>query len=67
MLDGGFNRVKVTPSPEVSAAQGCRSTSPGDYERVVDAQGSESFYHVVDGIERQFWSARNSPGSVSIS
>jgi hypothetical protein len=44
VLDGGFNGVKVTPSPEVIAAQGCRSTSPGDYVRVVNAQGSESFY-----------------------
>ena len=44
VLDGGFNGVTVTPSPEVIAAQGCRSTSPGDYVRVVDAQGSESFY-----------------------
>jgi hypothetical protein len=44
VLDGGFNGVTVTPSPEVIAARGCRSTTPGDYVRVVDAQGSESFY-----------------------
>lgn len=44
VLDGGFNGVTVTPSPQVSAAQGCRSTSPGDYVRVVDGQGRESFY-----------------------
>jgi hypothetical protein len=41
---GGFNGVRVTPTQEVIDAKGCRSTSPGDFVRVVDAQGVESFY-----------------------
>ena len=36
--------VTITPTASVLSEGGCRSTSVGDYARVKDAQGVESFW-----------------------
>lgn len=40
----GQRDVRVEPTESVLKRQGCRSTSVGDYVRITDAQGRESFY-----------------------
>lgn len=40
----GQRNVRVEPTESVLQRQGCRSTSVGDYVRIIDAQGQESFY-----------------------
>jgi hypothetical protein len=44
VVSRGQMGVSVEPTPEVLKEGGCRSTSVGDYARVVDEGGRESFF-----------------------
>lgn len=44
VASGGQRGVTVTPTDPIRHRGGCRSTSMGDYARVVDAAGNETYW-----------------------